>query len=900
MQVLATLHKTLLFSIVINESIDMVPTKKKRSFYGCWTCRSRKVKCDNGRPSCQRCQKSNLNCLGYNIKLSWSTPYTVGKHGTLVPLSNYVLDKEDDSIQRRNISLVRFTSDSTYKNDKDLDLVLDELEQLPVYGNSPNKRGPFMVFQASTDHKVKTETNTSIPNDSSKDLFSIRSLSSTNLVPYMTMDVVDVINQNRDFVLEAFDSNFVHQDAFTHALNTTLEDELELHHSAPASTFPERDRIVIHEQLKPSALVTFKGIKGDINSNPRDEQEVLDCLFPNYYNSEANHSILEMSLSRNQELNNLDKTYKLFENLSHSHISSIREYSFPWLLSTQMFQKLITNFQSEKHFMMLLTFRGNVMDSVILPVLYRAIGQMSILTADIEHEFGRIISSEMFHKRMMRIMVLSALNISAFLLYRKSLFEQNFYGSDYLEIAIVLRRFIILELSNLIKCLLVPSGVPFKDAKRKLQIKNGKLVNYLITNDLIKELIVVLVFFIKIDELFGIIDNFTTLFDILDQLVDYLNNYKPSFYENADMLEKNINLKLIIMYYKFMQIFFFSTTNIDLFNYEVKDKNFEDMLDENYNKISAATLNDSFNPDAFFNIDFLQEEVSVSEKQNKSFLSKSFPARFNFAKGYSDSEEESNHNQTGSENRYYTKDNENSRVANSPTIKESLIHIPYPYNESVYKYRDESIVSTLELTYGMPETLFQLFKKTVTLTNHHSFFKRRNLKHPRNFSKVASDLETELKSWTLPWILYESSDTISISFLSTFHRILFHMSMSYYNSILIYFYIFVQDFKASDLSSLVQESLTHLEALVSLSVSSNVVKDFTVHVPFWPFFVCACGATLEADQARAVALMKNFKTNERWIGKQLIHAVWEKHRQKFTDTNWVTMTKSWDINVFLC
>ncbi|OAR05816.1 hypothetical protein LLEC1_07294 [Akanthomyces lecanii] len=32
---------------------------------GCWTCRSRRVKCDEAKPSCVRCQKSNQNCTGY-------------------------------------------------------------------------------------------------------------------------------------------------------------------------------------------------------------------------------------------------------------------------------------------------------------------------------------------------------------------------------------------------------------------------------------------------------------------------------------------------------------------------------------------------------------------------------------------------------------------------------------------------------------------------------------------------------------------------------------------------------------------------------------------------------------------------------------------------------------------
>lgn len=40
-------------------------------FTGCWTCRDRRVKCDELRPSCRRCEAAGFQCQGYNIKLVW-------------------------------------------------------------------------------------------------------------------------------------------------------------------------------------------------------------------------------------------------------------------------------------------------------------------------------------------------------------------------------------------------------------------------------------------------------------------------------------------------------------------------------------------------------------------------------------------------------------------------------------------------------------------------------------------------------------------------------------------------------------------------------------------------------------------------------------------------------------
>ncbi|EEY23476.1 conserved hypothetical protein [Verticillium alfalfae VaMs.102] len=43
-----------------------------RSFRGCWTCRDRRVKCDERKPACQRCLQSGQNCRGYGVRLNWS------------------------------------------------------------------------------------------------------------------------------------------------------------------------------------------------------------------------------------------------------------------------------------------------------------------------------------------------------------------------------------------------------------------------------------------------------------------------------------------------------------------------------------------------------------------------------------------------------------------------------------------------------------------------------------------------------------------------------------------------------------------------------------------------------------------------------------------------------------
>ncbi|KAB5549604.1 fungal-specific transcription factor domain-containing protein [Coniochaeta sp. 2T2.1] len=47
-------------------------TRRTRSFTGCWTCRSRHLKCDEAKPECNRCIQLGTKCEGYAVRLSWS------------------------------------------------------------------------------------------------------------------------------------------------------------------------------------------------------------------------------------------------------------------------------------------------------------------------------------------------------------------------------------------------------------------------------------------------------------------------------------------------------------------------------------------------------------------------------------------------------------------------------------------------------------------------------------------------------------------------------------------------------------------------------------------------------------------------------------------------------------
>ncbi|KAI1177750.1 hypothetical protein F4777DRAFT_191945 [Nemania sp. FL0916] len=58
-----------------NERSTLVSSKKKKVKTGCRTCKTRRIKCDEGRPACRRCVSTGRVCEGYGV---WSSAGVIG------------------------------------------------------------------------------------------------------------------------------------------------------------------------------------------------------------------------------------------------------------------------------------------------------------------------------------------------------------------------------------------------------------------------------------------------------------------------------------------------------------------------------------------------------------------------------------------------------------------------------------------------------------------------------------------------------------------------------------------------------------------------------------------------------------------------------------------------------
>ncbi|GAW15162.1 hypothetical protein ANO14919_045710 [Xylariales sp. No.14919] len=117
---------------------------KTKTFTGCWTCRSRKVKCDLRRPSCNRCIKARLDCQGYEVPLYWVT---------------HEDDVSPSFIRRQAMSLPLGNPHWPPGTLKDIDQHIQDIDNLMQHtGTKARISGPFCVFQHQSEIVVDVVT----------------------------------------------------------------------------------------------------------------------------------------------------------------------------------------------------------------------------------------------------------------------------------------------------------------------------------------------------------------------------------------------------------------------------------------------------------------------------------------------------------------------------------------------------------------------------------------------------------------------------------------------------------------------------------------------------------------------------------------------------------------------
>lgn len=152
------------------------PIRRRKTFTGCWTCRSRKIKCDLGRPYCNRCLKSNIKCEGYHIKLRWLTKNDE--------------DNDNEHFQRRSIEFVVYPPGMGFDTYDEMNLALAKLHSPSFSSDETKVLGPFGVFQGVSKVEEPKNTTEYSPNHKSYPNH-LSTLSHQRPEPFLSKDLDD-------------------------------------------------------------------------------------------------------------------------------------------------------------------------------------------------------------------------------------------------------------------------------------------------------------------------------------------------------------------------------------------------------------------------------------------------------------------------------------------------------------------------------------------------------------------------------------------------------------------------------------------------------------------------------------------------------------------------------------
>lgn len=235
------------------------------------------------------------------------------------------------------------------------------------------------------------------------------------------------------------------------------------------------------------------------------------------------------------------------------------------------------------------------------------------------------------------------------------------------------------------------------------------------------------------------------------------------------------------------------------------------------------------------------------------------------------------------------------------------VHIPNPSKlASDMKQNKFSSVSIVEISFGIPLSLLELIEKTVRLADHKNWCLRKKI-FPRNFPKFCCDLEEELINWKTDWDLYtvDTNNTEILQFHSLFHKALYHLTVAFYNTTLLFFFRLIKEIDPNLLQNHVVSTITHLEQLKNLSLRSDFLKDMKIFPPFWCFFISGSNAISSELQYRFDELARKwFVAGNKWIGKQIMMEVWRVGNELSNNSrsgdvvSWLDLIKDWEVSGF--
>lgn len=889
---------------------------KGRNFNGCWTCRNRKVKCDLRKPLCLRCERANLECEGYSVRLSWAPPLAVSEaDSALIPLEVFGSHKETDSFQRRSIEFTKFGKELTYLTFAELTGKLDKLESAILKQKLYDYRvGPFSVYKlnnASTRAKRKSEKEDN------------KSSVKKRLNDGSSRDVHERLK------LSKIESSFVHEDLIEYAKLNIFAlkgpeyelDEQNMLHILYPKFFPNIDSAPWYASGEKTSLL-FKYDNGQLVYTPLCKKLInnfpsinLTFVKINYKYNLWNTTVLPVINLIIGEMicSNANLRFEATErNDEATDIGELKREIKSCILFLVL--SLSAFFQ---HSGMKLEKTSGKDDLSLTHHGRQQKGERDMILSDNEKEECFAISIELRKK------VITLLNYHLDE-YDNHMIDDSFEYDNMLLLCIILQ----LQIDSYFSI--------FENFELLHAIGEFILKERFSKHEVLLNLSKYLIFTFKIMHIFFESSHSINFFNYSIEEEDE-ENYRD-LKDNYDLTTENDNDDNRNKSY---DISIFPKAPVISQESDLADAHSESIRNAANSGSEAISSTISGVP-LVFSVQFSQNKTKTSGTRSTGVLNSAlgnviFDEKHNSS---NNGEKPKDHkNPVSSTSRDTDKlTTDGRRIENIPT--NTRLYIP---NIGFQPLAYEEVVHQM---CGIPSTLLSLFFRVIHLTNHKKLFSQRGV-FPRNFPKMCADIEDLVLNWKLEdsWCLYSEdavrqheisdalSDTItpnaateqptsyfkaifnnkaslsssnsaalhaprrmsSKKFLLSFHECLYHLVMVFRNSIIVYFCQLIKEDPIHKYRHYITQALYHLDVLSSLKGGLKN-SGINISLSFWPVLVCGCDLESEEEQKALIQFWEkeDFGVSNWWRAKQILYEIW--HRRREGDSClWMDMVREWDI-----
>lgn len=821
--------------------------KRQKTFTGCWTCRSRKVKCDLRKPHCLRCEKAGFHCTGYDIKLRWSPPVLFDKYGTQLSSPHTLgnLIKDEQYFQRRNVEFVRYKKEYETYDEMDRHLLILHNDQTLSSGQV-KLLGPYGVFRGIENLKKRKHFVPRLKS-SKKSKPSSPSVASSSPPPPPPPSNL-AIQQHPDMNFYNSAPNLAQGNEW---LSKDLIDDALLTVSALNGDTHFLDFFNVNDPIKPLPLQTdspelLKQQNQDEMFNllfHRNSQ--FDKQFPSLNTTPQQQQQPRFKLNSNNELQpieDIEAPQEDFSNtisihapdLSSKMPSDIMEVvtttnPLPKTLqiddipiqSTSLYvhpmTRYLLNYYIEQvaDMMTVIPLPKNPWKFIYFPRLIMAVG-----------ELGSVGKTSNAKNCLLNALLL----VSAFNLQSK--FERNSQEMKYyLNLGIQLRQQATIFLKN---CLL----------DDVLQQKY-------------KDVLVAVLSMVTVDMVWGTMSDCKLHLDICEK-----------FISKKMEIKKKLSSKLLILHRIFSNLKLIqdstSLNNIKKEEIYLNNENYKDFLiDEKTQEEYKSPQNTVTNKGVF------HEKLNDQGKIKIEFIVNS-------------------------------EDEEEEEVPKKKSSIPLFIDITRTsFKVSKNKLNDDLISS--DAIYGLPNSLILLFSEIVHLVRFKKYHDDNNLKIPRFFHNLTKEIDLKLQNWTLEWKLYETTEDDEKRFLTKRHEGIYHHVLSFYHGLVIYFQRQINLVNPLYLQDHVEKVLIHLN-LIQQITESKTTKEFLIIPLFWQGFIAG-------SEAMTYFLQNGFKDwgtkisqsgiGSYWVARQIMLEVWRRKNTNEKRNSWCDVIKDWEMNVML-